>query len=405
MDKKMVPKVRFKGFSDDWELRKLGTLYKINRERNLIGITKDKTISISSMSFNTSGNNANISSIPNYKVLRIGDLAYEGHTNRSFSFGRFVLNDIGTGIMSPRFSSLRPIKNMNVNYWKHYIHYEPIMKYILVKSTKRGTMMNELVSNDLFKQQIHVPSDMEQNKIGQLLNLLDISINLQQRQLDLYTKLKKGLLQKLFPKDGEKVPEIRLADFTGNWEQHKLGELGKIQSGVGFPETEQGGTSGVPFFKISDMNKKGNEYEMISANNYVSKEQIIRKKWKPIKNVPAIIFAKVGAAIMLNRKRLVLSTFLIDNNIMAYAFDNSWSAGFGKALFDNIYLPKYAQIGALPSYNGMDIKNIEITIPGKQEQIQMNKLFSQLNKIITLQQNKINELRILKKYLLQKLFI
>ena len=165
MDKKMVPEVRFKGFTDDWELRKLGTLYKINRERNLIGITKDKTISISSMSFNASGNNANISSIPNYKVLRIGDLAYEGHTNRSFSFGRFVLNDIGTGIMSPRFSSLRPIKNMNVNYWKHYIHYEPIMKYILVKSTKRGTMMNELVPNDLFKQQIHVPSDMEQNKI------------------------------------------------------------------------------------------------------------------------------------------------------------------------------------------------------------------------------------------------
>ena len=72
------------------------------------------------------------------------------------------------------------------------------------------------------------------------------------------------------------------------------------------------------------MNNSGNEYEMVTANNYVSDEQIARKNWKPIDDVPAVIFAKVGAAIMLNRKRLCRFPFLLDNNTMAYKFDKSW---------------------------------------------------------------------------------
>ncbi len=86
------------------------------------------------------------------------------------------------------------------------------------------------------------------------------------------------------------VPEIRFPGFVDDWEQRELGELGKIQSGIGFPDSEQGGSEGIPFYKISDMNSSGNENEMTSANNYVTLEQIQRKNWKPIENVPAINF-------------------------------------------------------------------------------------------------------------------
>jgi len=72
------------------------------------------------------------------------------------------------------------------------------------------------------------------------------------------------------------VPRIRFANFEGDWKQCKLGEIGSIQSGIGFPDSEQGGREGTPFFKVSDMNNTGNEHEMKTANNYVSKEQLKR---------------------------------------------------------------------------------------------------------------------------------
>ncbi|HCT96370.1 restriction endonuclease subunit S [Vagococcus sp.] len=201
-----------------------------------------------------------------------------------------------------------------------------------------------------------------------------------------------------------KQPKIRFKGYTDEWQQRKLGEIGKTQSGVGFPNTEQGGTEGIPFFKVSDMNNEGNENEMITANNYVSKEQIERKKWKPIEDVPAVIFAKVGAAIMLNRKRIVRALFLLDNNTMAYIFDNSWDADFGKTMFETINLPKYAQVGALPSYNSSDIENINIVIPNIEEQQKIGSFFKQLDDTIALHQRQLEALEKTKKSFLQKMF-
>lgn len=201
-----------------------------------------------------------------------------------------------------------------------------------------------------------------------------------------------------------KKPQIRFKGFTDDWEHRKLSELGKTQSGIGFSESEQGGTDGVPFFKVSDMNNLGNEHEMKTANNYVNLEQLQRWKWKPIEDVPSIIFAKVGAAIMLNRKRLVRRPFLIDNNTMAYIFNDSWDEDFGKTLFETIPLPRYAQIGALPSYNGSDIEAIGICVPMKEEQIKIAELFVNLDNLITLHQHKYDKLQNIKKSMLEKLF-
>ncbi len=135
------------------------------------------------MSFKDEGNGASDDSLSIYKVLRIGDIAFEGHTNKQFRFGRFVVNDIGTGIMSPRFSTLRPVKEMSVDFWKQYIHHEPIMRKVLVNSTKAGTMMNELVIPEFLNQTIPVPKDEEQKKIGTYFSNLDHLITLHQRKL------------------------------------------------------------------------------------------------------------------------------------------------------------------------------------------------------------------------------
>ena len=79
-------------------------------------------------------------------------------------------------------------------------------------------------------------------------------------------------------------PTIRFKGYQDDWEQRKLGDIGKARSGVGFPDAEQGGVTGIPFFKVSDMNLDGNENEMTVANNYVTAEQIAVHRWSPIQN-------------------------------------------------------------------------------------------------------------------------
>ena len=182
-------------------------------------------------------------------------------------------------------------------------------------------------------------------------------------------------------------PQLRFAGFDDTWEQRKLGEVGKARSGVGFPDTEQGGTIGVPFFKVSDMNSDGNENEMTVANNYVTAEQIAAHRWSPIEEVPALFFAKVGAAVMLNRKRLCRFPFLLDNNTMAYSLSSTeWDADFAKALFETIDLTSLVQVGALPSYNAGNVEAMEISMPSLSEQGRIGEFFKQLDNLITLHQ-------------------
>ncbi|MDB1566194.1 restriction endonuclease subunit S [Lacticaseibacillus paracasei] len=192
------PQLRFAGFADAWEQRKFGELYKKNLERNKDHFSSDRTISIATMRFKKEGNGAAENSLVSYKVLREGDIAFEGHTSKRFAFGRFVLNDIGDGIMSPRFTTLRPTQDMPIKFWKQYIHYEPIMRYPIVNSTKLGTMMNELVVDEFLNQPVLVPELSEQEKIGSFFQQLDETIALHQRKLEKLQELKKGYLQKMF---------------------------------------------------------------------------------------------------------------------------------------------------------------------------------------------------------------
>ena len=169
-----------------------------------------------------------------------------------------------------------------------------------------------------------------------------------------------------------------------------MGELGFAQSGIGFPDTEQGGTEGTPFFKVSDMNMPGNEHELVASNNYVTPEQIARMGWHPINQVPAIFFAKVGAAVMLNRKRLVNKPFLLDNNTMAFSMDsNLLNTQFGQSLFEHLDLTSLIQVGALPSYNSSDVESITVSLPSTMdEQRRIGQCLCNINHLITLHQRK-----------------
>ena len=304
----------------------------------------------------------------------IADTAEDETTGKACEIGNLQGSAIVSGLHT---MVCRPRNRMALGYLGYYLnsnayHHQllPLMQGIKVLSLSRSNIQKTSVS---------YPSAMkEQQLIASYFSQLDHLITLHQRQPFSHS-----------------TPDISLSVqlihpfYTSSWEQRKLGDIGKARSGVGFPDTDQGGVTGVPFFKVSDMNLDGNENEMIVANNYVTAEQIADHRWSPITELPAIFFAKVGAAVMLNRKRLCRFPFLLDNNTMAYSLSpTKWDADFAKALFGTVDLTSLVQVGALPSYNAGDVESMGIYLPSLFEQEQIGAFFKLLDNLITLHQRK-----------------
>lgn len=390
-----TPNVRFKGFTEDWEQRKLGELYQRNTERNENLIGYDKTISVATMSYKDDGNGASESSLSTYKVLRVGDIAFEGHTNKQFRFGRFVVNDIGTGIMSPRFSTLRPLNEMPVNFWKQYIHSEAVMRRILVNSTKAGTMMNELVIPEFLNQTIMVPSENEQAVIGQYFTNLDHLITLHQQKCDETKEFKKYMLQNMFPQKDEKVPKIRFAGFTGDWEQRKLGDVAEYRNGKAHEN------------EIDD----DGEYIVVNSKFVSTNGEI--KKFSNAQNEP--LYENEIAFVLSDvpNGRAIARTFLIEKS-GKYTL-NQRIAGITPhedtdpyylhiKMNRNAYFLKFDDGNKQTNLSIKDVLNYEDMYPNYKEQQKIGNYFRSLDHLITLHQQKCAVLKEFKKYMLQNMF-
>ena len=202
-----------------------------------------------------------------------------------------------------------------------------------------------------------------------------------------------------------KEPKIRFIGFQGEWEETTLANVGKCFSGIGFPEAEQGRKKGIPFYKVSDMNNIGNEKVLSNSNNYVTEEQVNKNGWKVCNDVPAIYFAKVGAAVLLNRKRLVLKPCLCDNNTMLYSFDKKvWDTYFCQSYFETIDLASLVQVGSLPSYNASMVGEVNVSLPDIDEQKALGAYFQHLDSLIQLTTKKIESLKQVKAASLQSMF-
>ncbi|WP_409241341.1 restriction endonuclease subunit S [Bifidobacterium bifidum] len=399
-----VPAIRFAGFTDPWEQRKLGELYEKNDERNTFGLGAERTLSIATMTFNSEGNGADASSLPNYKVIRVGDVAFEGHSNKSFAYGRFVVNAVADGIMSPRFSCLRPKNSYPVRFWKYYIHSEQVMREILVRATKSGTMMNELVIDDLFKQSIAVPQEAEQQAIGYFFSHLDTLITLHQRKYDKLVVFKKSMLEKMFPKDGESVPEIRFAGFTDPWEQRKLGDVADLLTGYPF-ESRHFTDTGIPL--VRGMNVKRGYLDMsadicenwsdaVGVEDYLLKAgdiviqmdgALIGSSYAMVtpENTPSLLVQRVTRVRCGNRSRYIFQAV---------------QRGFLR------YIKSLKTETAVPHLSLSDIADYAIPVPKEErEQEHIGSFFSRLDDLITLHQRKLELLQNIKKSLLDKMFV
>ncbi|WP_271004753.1 restriction endonuclease subunit S [Listeria seeligeri] len=194
-----VPKLRFADFDEEWEQRKLENEFEKVNERNDGSFGKNNWISVAKMYFlepeKVQSNNIDTRTY----VMRQGDIAFEGHPNAEFKFGRFVANDIGPGVVSELFPIYRHKSNYDNNYWKNAIQLERIMAPIFSKSiTSSGNSSNKLDPKHFLRQKIHIPNFEEQQKIGEFLKQLEYVTTFYQHKLDKLNTLKKAYLQKIF---------------------------------------------------------------------------------------------------------------------------------------------------------------------------------------------------------------
>ena len=414
---KNVPELRFSNFCDEWVNYKLGEIVDIRGRIGFRGYTKSDiinkedggvlTFSPTNIIYNKLKNTVHDTYITKEKyeespeiMVKTGDILFV-KTGSTLGKSTLVANPNEEATVNPQIAVMRVKVFFHQKFTSTYLTLNKILGQ--VAQTRIGGAIPALAESEIKKFQVSFPVYEEQQKIGNFFSKLDRQIELEEEKLELLEQQKKGYMQKIFSQ------EIRFKDENGNdypdWKEQKLEELGRFNSGVGFPEKYQGGNLGTPFFKVSDMNLPANKTLMNMANNYVTDQQINEKKWKVINDVPAVIFAKVGAAIMLNRKRIVIEPFLMDNNTMSYSFSTHWDTNFGNIFFQTLNLPKYAQVGALPSYNSKDIGTISVNLPSLSEQQKIGDFFSKLDIFIEKQSDKIELLKERKKGFLQKMFI
>ena len=203
MQKIFSQKVRFKDEDGnefpEWKKKKIDDLfYKVN-ERNNGQFGKNKWISVARMYYQDEDKVTSNNIDTRTYVMRIGDMAFEGHPNKEFKYGRFVVNDIGDGVISELFPIYRHKEKYILKYWKYAIQVDAIMQKIYRKAIiSSGASSNKLDDSDFKKQSILVPCLAEQQRIADCLSAIDDVINNYKETLTAWKELKKGLLQQMF---------------------------------------------------------------------------------------------------------------------------------------------------------------------------------------------------------------
>lgn len=247
-----------------------------------------------------------------------------------------------------------------------------------------------------------LPPLAEQFKIAQILIAWDKAIVVTENLLTNSQQQKKALTQQLLTGKKRLLDEDGVR-FSGEWVHGQLGDLCAFKGGFAFKEVYQGQSMGeLPFIKVSDMNLLGNERNIEYSNNWVSFETAKLMKAKPFPE-SSIVFAKVGAALLLNRRRILLRPTIIDNNMMAAVPSNAADTEFLYQLLMAIDFARFVQEGAVPSINQGDLSSFKLSYPYVEEQQKIAAVLSAADAEISTLEKKLACLKEEKKALMQQL--
>ena len=403
-----TPKLRFPEFTDDWEQRKLKEI--TSRVQGNDGRVNLQTLTISAgngwmkqedrFSANIAGKEQK-----NYTLLKKGELAYNHGNSKLAKFGAvFELKDFDEALVPRVYHSFR-VNNKTNSSFIEYMFATKLPDKELGKLVSSGARMDGLLNigyEDFVGINITVPSLEEQQKIAYHFRKLDEVITLHQRELDSLKKLKKSLLQKMFPKNGEKIPELRFPEFTGDWEQRKLGEItGKVIGG-GTPKTcvSEYWDGDIPWIQSSNVQE--NEMFDFDIPKSITQEGLEKSAAKlvPENSIAVVTHVGVGKLVFVPFSYTTSQDFTSLSELKTDAQFTCYS--LYQRIKNDLHI---VQGSAIKGITKDDLLSKEIMVPEIQEQRKIGNYFRKLDNLITLHQRELDTLKKLKKGLLQNMFV
>lgn len=308
-----------------------------------------------------------------------------------------LLDDIDDCVFSGFVLRGRPKNDMFVpEYCKYCFTTEAIRSAIIMGCTYTTRALTN--GTQLSAIEIVVPPKPEQEAIAKSLTEIDDLISSLEKLITKKKAIKQGTMQELL------TGKRRLPGFSEKWEEKPISFFGNFISGNCFPIEYQGCPRGeLPFYKVSDFNNAGNSRVMGKANNYISHNiaSVLSCKIIP-KN--SVVFAKIGAAISLERKRITGFDCCIDNNMMSFLPYQKNIAAYMCYLFQTIRFGEFVEATALPSLSGKTIGEIQRTFPPTvEEQIAIATVLSDLDSEIEAVEQKLTKYRQVKQGMMQQL--
>ena len=405
-EKRRVPKLRFPGFTEDWEQRKFSDITYLSGIKN----KENKPYESYSIS-NEFGFIPQDEQFENGGTMRSADKSmYYIVSQNSFAYNPARINVGSIGyydkpnnvIVSSLYEVFKTIDIVDDKFLWHWFKSNQFNR--LIEKYQEGGVRLYFYYDKLCKGTIDLPTINEQNKISNLLNSLDLYITLHQRKLNNLKLKKKALHQKLFPKNGERYPELRFPRFTDAWEQCKLSDLTQLITKGTTPKVKNI-QNGVNFIKVENISDDG----VISINSYVSEEEHMNYLSRSILSNNDILFSIAGT---LGRTAIVKSHLLPANTNQALAIirlnksvDVVYINTFLKSNAIKTYIRKNPTVGAQPNLSLGQVSDLEINIPSYSEQEKISNLFSKFDLMITLHQRKLEHLQLQKKALLQQMLV
>ena len=378
------PNIRFKGFTDDWEQRKLG---------ELVSFSKGSGYSKGDLKENGTPIILYGRLYTKYEtVISEVDTFVDAKENSVYSKGGEVIVP-GSGETAEDISIASVVKKSGVLLGGDLNIITPpkdIDAAFLAISISNGKSHNDMAkmaqgksvvhlhNSDLAKIDFSYPSYQEQCKISRSFSQIDHLITLHQRKCDETKKLKKFMLQKMFPKNGEKNPEIRFAGFTDDWEQRKLGEVIKVCNGRDYKHLDVGkipvyGTGGY-MLSVSEALSYKDDSIGIGRKGTIDRPYILKA---PFWTVDTLFYCIPK-----------------QNNDLKFIF----------SVFQNVDWKSMDESTGVPSLSKAAINKVNILTPNILEQVKIGTYFSALDHLITLHQRKCDKLKLIKKFMLQNMF-
>lgn len=406
------PTIRFEGYTDDWEQRKLNEIADKVSEKNKNNefsepFTNSAEQGIISQKDYFDREIVNNENLNGYYIVRNDDFIYNPRISATAPVGPINRNRLGrNGVMSPLYTVFRThdIDNLYLEFYFKTTKWHRFMKL----NGDSGARFDRFTisSTQFMEMPIPYPTLEEQQKIGEYFESLDTFITLHQRKCEETKKLKKFMLQKMFPKKGEKVPEIRFGGFTDDWEQRKLGDdLVSIHTGTNL----LGSTTniGMPLIKMGNIQRgyfDTSKVEFLAENEQPDNEDIANYGDFFFNTRNTLELVGKGATWMKNS-----GEYAFNSNIARFELRNIDTIFFNY-LYNTETMTRQIHARAMGTTSVAAIyprtlESVGYLVPCMKEQQKIGAYFKHLDHLITLHQHKCEELQNIKKFMLQNMFI